>query len=222
MVPGTFQDVSSGIMSEDGFPDFYYNLFDWASDRPYDQRISEYENLCYSLRHSKIKAIETRTINSKDELLAYEQKVLSLGYEGVMVRTPKGPYKQGRSTVKEQYLLKVKRFKDSEAVIIGFVEGQTNNNLAKKNEVGHTKRSTCKEGMMASNTLGAFSVRDLNTNVEFEIGTGKGLTQELKQAIWNDQKSYLNKIVKYKFFEIGTLDLPRFPSFQGFRDPDDL
>lgn len=221
MVPGTFQDVSHGIMSEEGFPDFYYNIFDWASDRPYEQRVSEYENLCISLRHSKIKAIDTRLITSKEALLAYEEKVLSEGYEGVMVRAPRGPYKQGRSTLKEQYLLKIKRFKDSEAVILGFVEGQTNTNLAKKNEVGHTKRSTCKEGMLASGTLGAFTVQDVNTKLEFEIGTGVGLTQELRQAIWNDQKSYLNKTVKYKFFEIGTKDLPRFPSFQGFRDPED-
>jgi DNA ligase-1 len=40
------------------------------------------------------------------------------GYEGIMLRDPQGAYKFGRSTLKEQLLVKVKRFQDSEARIL--------------------------------------------------------------------------------------------------------
>jgi len=40
-----------------------------------------------------------------------------------MLRHPQSPYKQGRSTPKEAYLLKVKRFSDGEAVIVDLAGG---------------------------------------------------------------------------------------------------
>ena len=56
-------------------------------------------------------------------------KNLDDGYEGLMLRAPDGPYKFGRSTVKENTLLKVKNFLDDEAEVIGFKEQTTNTNV---------------------------------------------------------------------------------------------
>ena len=47
-------------------------------------------------------------------------KNLNAGYEGLMLRDPNGIYKFGRSSVKENILLKVKEFMDDEAEIIAF------------------------------------------------------------------------------------------------------
>ena len=43
---------------------------------------------------------------------------------------PNAPYKQGRSTVREGYLLKVKTFLDDEATVVRFEERMHNGNEA--------------------------------------------------------------------------------------------
>ena len=133
-----------------------------------------------------------------------------------------GPYKCGRSTNKEGYLLKLKRFSDSEAEIIGFEELMHNNNVKTKDNLGLSKRSTCQENLSGANTLGTLLVRDLYSNLEFRIGTGQGLDIDLRRAMWNNQSSYLGKIVKYKYFSVGVKDLPRHPVLLGFRHKDDM
>ena len=54
-----------------------------------------------------------------------------------MMRNPIAPYKQGRGTFREGIIYKLKRFEDSEAVIIGFVEQMTNQNVLEKDELGY-------------------------------------------------------------------------------------
>ncbi|MFM7851045.1 MAG: hypothetical protein ACKO96_03815, partial [Flammeovirgaceae bacterium] len=62
--------------------------------------------------------------------------MLERGYEGVMIRGLHGPYKQGRATLKQGWLMKLKEFDDDEAVIIGYEEKMKNNNAAQVNELG--------------------------------------------------------------------------------------
>ena len=59
--------------------------------------------------------------DNNEELIDYEQGAVEDGYEGVMLRDPSAPYKYGRSTVRKGYLLKLKRFEDSEAEVIDIV-----------------------------------------------------------------------------------------------------
>lgn len=164
--------------------------------------------------------LQQHLIESKEALDAFEADALSKGAEGLMVRSPTGLYKQGRSTLKEGYLLKVKRFTDSEAVVIGFEEKMHNANEATVGELGQTKRSSHLGNMVPMNTLGSLHVRDLVTGVEFNIGTG--FNDELRKEIWNNQDVWLNKIVKYKHFEVGSVDKPRFPVFLGERMLEDM
>ena len=64
-----------------------------------------------------IKLVKCREVYSLEALLEYEEEVLSQGYEGLIIRDAFSPYKFGRSTVSEQSLLRLKRFKDAEANI---------------------------------------------------------------------------------------------------------
>jgi len=143
----------------------------------------------------------------------------------VMIRDPQGPYKNGRSTEREGWLLKLKRFVDSEARVTGFVEQLHNANEATINELGSTARSSAKAGLVPAGTLGKFLAVDVNgrfPGLELKIGTGKGLTLALRNEIWNNQAKYMGKLVKYRFQEIGVKDAPRIPVWLGFRDPDDM
>ena len=167
-----------------------------------------------------IKLLEQALLRDKADVLRYESQKVDEGYEGIILRSPDAPYKFGRSTVNEGYLLKVKRFEDSEATIIGFEEEMFNGNAAETNELGRTKRSTASAGLSGKNTLGAFLVRDVHTGVEFSIGTG--LTALQRGVFWQRQDDYLGKLAKYKFFPVGVKDKPRHPVFLGFRDKADM
>jgi DNA ligase-1 len=68
--------------------------------------------------------------------------------------------------------------------------------------------------------MGTLVVRDLDTNVEFEIGTG--FTAAHRQEFWEQTTSVVGRIVKYKHFPHGAKDKPRHPVFLGFRDPIDM
>jgi DNA ligase-1 len=167
-----------------------------------------------------IELLKQSRIDDVEQLQAYEQKIITEGYEGVILRSFEGPYKHGRSTLKEGILLKLKRFTDSEAMIIGFVELQHNENEATTNELGATARSHKKGGMVAAGTLGALKVRDLKTGVEFEVGTG--FDQRTRDELWATRNKLGGLVVKYKHFEVGAKDKPRHPVFLGFRSSIDM
>jgi len=160
-------------------------------------------------------------ITSLEQLEAYEAKQLGLGYEGVMLRSPTGPYKYGRSTVRQFYLAKLKRFQDSEAKIVDFVEQESNLNEATIGELGQTKRSAHKANKVGKNTLGVL-IAEHPTFGQIRVGTGQGLTAHLRKEIWDNQPKYEGQIIKFKYQAIGTQDKPRLPIFVGFRSPEDI
>ena len=140
-----------------------------------------------------------------------------------MARDPAGLYKFGRSTLKEQGLMKLKRFFDAEARILAFEEQMQNDNESIVNALGNKERSTKKAGMRGKGTLGAIKVVGTSgtfANVEFHIGSG--FNDELRDEIWKAQDKFLGQIVKFKYFELGSKDAPRFPVFLGFRDARDV
>jgi DNA ligase-1 len=222
MVDGTFQDVSSAIMGREGEPKFSFQVFDYECPAPYRERLGKLRDIVETFEAAPLVYVPTTFVQDGDELLRYEEKVLGDGYEGVMLRTPDGPYKCGRSTEREGYLLKLKRFSDGEALVIGLEEMMHNDNVAEKDAFGRTKRSHAQAGMRPAGTLGRFLVRDIATGVDFEIGTGQGLTAALRKEIWTHQAAYVGKVVKYKSQPTGVKDKPRFPVWLGFREAGDL
>ena len=174
------------------------------------KRLPEFE------RVDKILPVE---IHTPAELAAYEEKCLAEGYEGVMVRTPDSPYKCGRSTEREGWLLKIKRFEDAEAVVLDCIEGLSNLNPAEKDAFGRTKRSSCKENKVGRDTLGAFLVRDLTTGIEFRLS---GFDSATAASIWANRDAAIGRLVKFSHQPSGAKEAPRFPKFIGFREPWDL
>ena len=216
-----FQESTHNIMSFEGEPDFVVYVFDIITDNletTYQERMKLLATIDFN--DKRIVKLLPTLINDEKELLAFEEKALDAGYEGIIIRSVDSPYKCGRSTNKEGYLLKLKRFSDSEAEIIGFEELEHNNNIAKKDAFGRSERSSCKENMVGGNTLGTLLVKDIKSAVEFRIGSG--LDMAMREKIWNNKSDYLNKIVKYKFFSVGVKELPRHPVLLGFRHIDDM
>lgn len=217
-----YTDSVSNVMAFDKTPNYTYYVFDHHEVSGSFAR--RFQELLASLgqwnKFPQICLLEQNLLANEDDMLAYEAAKVEEGYEGIILRSPEAPYKFGRSTVKEGYLLKVKRFQDSEAEIIGFEEEMFNGNAAETNELGRTKRSTAAAGLSGKGTLGAFKVRDLGTGIEFSIGTG--FTALQRGLFWQRQDEYIGKFVRYKHFPIGAKDRPRHPVFTGFRDRRDL
>src|ERR1700741_3152735 len=118
--PDCYRKTNSAVMSHDGKPEFAFHVFD------INTRLGPYH---YALLDLKARAwpefilvLPHHEIANHAHLEEFEQLAVDEGHEGVMLRDPNGHYKQGRSTAKEQILLKVKRFVDSEAEVIGVQE----------------------------------------------------------------------------------------------------
>lgn len=210
-----YRDTNSFVMSHDKEGEFWYYQFDYwdTPHSPFYYRIestNEAENVIH---------LGYKTVHNKEELLKYEELVLNVGYEGLILRNPNGKYKYGRCTLKENNSFKLKRFEDAEAIIIGFEEEMHNGNIAETNELGRTKRSTAKSGMVGKQSLGAFTCRTPE-GIEFSIGSG--FSQQDRLDYWKSKDSLMGCTIKYKHFPIGVKDKPRHPIFLGFRDPIDM
>ena len=220
----TFQSCGK-IMKIEGEPDFKVWLFDFVDPdkeiiAPYQERLEDLKQIQVD-ESINCEFLIPKVVHNLDEVYEAHQQYLIDGFEGSMVRQPDSTYKFGRSTTREAILLKIKDFADDEAIVIGFTELERNLNEAKTNALGHTERSTSKEGKVLADTLGSFIV-DYN-GVQFNIGSG--LNDELRETIWQNKEAYLNKIVKFKHQPAGAkaeTGVPRLPIFLGFRDEDDL
>jgi DNA ligase 1 len=228
-----FCDVTSAVMGRDNDSQLVeYWVFDnfMPPTKPFVERAASLHKLAKIYPKEAgpggwVRVVPQLEVQCAADVTALEERWLSEGYEGIILRAPEAPYKEGRSTVMEQGLLKLKRFCDSEAEILETIEQIHNGNPSFQNEVGHTKRSTRKAGKTGKNVLGSLRVRDLKTGVEFEIGSG--FTDEQRMDLWKAKRvagkmHLVGMIVKYRHQESGAKDKPRFPTFVGFRDERDL
>ncbi len=228
--PPTGHDVflrTSGVRRVDGTPDFTFWVFDSflnPADRAQDRHA---ELVAKRLRgvfdKVRIEVVKGITVVDQVELDGVERLYLEAGYEGAMLRHPDSPYKFGRASVTENYLLKLKRFADAEAEIIGFVEQMQNTNVATTNALGRTQRSSAKAGKVGKGTLGALIVRAINgrhKGVEFEIGTG--LDDGMRRWVWGERDKFLGKVITFKYQDVGGYDKPRIPVFKAFRDRNEV
>jgi DNA ligase-1 len=218
-----FSKTTSVVMSDDKPADdvrFYaFDVYHETAD--FEHRLKYVYEMTHGIEDTQY--VRHKLIHNEEELLSLEKEALEHGHEGLMLRSPNGPYKQGRVTVKQGWLLKLKRFVDAEAKILGFVEEQENTNEAVTNALGRSERSSKKEGMVGKGMLGKFEVIGANgqfKDVEFSIGGG--FTAAQRQYYWNIRKKLVGGLVKYKYFPTGSKDKPRFPVFLGFRDKRDM
>ncbi len=216
------QQTSSGVMSISGCPRVTFNIFDkWnLTGARYEDRYWHIKDM-FNSYNTQVIVVNHLIINSYEELLRYEAACLAEGYEGIMIRALNGKYKDGRSTLKDGGLVKVKRFTDGEAIIIGYEPLMRNNNELKFDERGYAKRSHSNDGKVADEMLGALHVKGIRSDVSFSIGSG--FTDSQRRNLWDARAYLVGRIVKYKHFTAtGVKDAPRMPIFLSFRNPEDM
>jgi DNA ligase-1 len=233
-----YRQTSSFVMSESKRgADWCFVVFDAVESGlttlPYSQRRTRLESLSvlwHVAEPNRVALVSETVAASLEELEAVEGRLVAEGHEGAILRVPSAAYKHGRSTPSGP-LLKLKRFVDFEAVVLGVYEEQHNANVGFTNELGRTARSTAKDGKVGKGTLGGLIVRALNgpaEGVEFRVGTGFDAAQ--RESLWAESEAPpsappaaprdgLNGCTaKIKSFPIGAKDKPRHPVFLGWRD----
>ena len=215
-----FQKTTSGVMSKDGEPDVTFYVFDIFTNNTekYKERLYTLNDKLVLDQYHNIVATQQLYIQTKEELTELLNKEKVKGGEGLIGRNPKGRYKYGRSTPKEQFSMKFKFFEQDEFEVVGFTERMHNSNEQKRDELGYAERSSAKEGMIPMNTLGSLVLKYGDDT--FNVGTG--FSDALRDEIWFNKEKYLGKLASIRYMSVGMDKLPRVPSFQGFRDEDDM
>jgi len=220
-----YRDTFSAVMTHGCQTPVKFYVFDrfWGYNGPYSARLRSLDDLATELEPKRVEVLYQDLVDSVDGVLNLEGLALNLGYEGLILRRQDAPYKFGRSTLNQGYLVKIKRTLDAEAEIVGFEELMHNSNEAKVDARGLTTRTSHQANLVGMDTLGALIVRNLKDGVEFKIGVFKDFDKSELQRIWNSRNhGQLGRIVKYRYLPYGIKDKPRHPRMVGFRDPSDM
>jgi DNA ligase-1 len=154
-----FRDTMKVVMSHDAdIKGLRLHIFDIVNLGDFRDR---FRIACDLADYQRIIPVPHTLIENENELRRLEADMLKIGYEGLMIRDPKGQYKFGRSTAREGALLKVKQRLQSEAQIIGFQEQMHNANEMKRDALGYADRSSHQANMVPMGVLGALIVKDL-------------------------------------------------------------
>ena len=225
---GAFKGVTS-------MADVYLHCFDWLAEPnlPYSQRYEMLKAYVEKLDHPRVKLVPSYVANNREELDALVAKFFDAGYEGAIIRNPRSRLKEGRPT-KEGQLWRIKGWMDSEMLVTGFTEGQTNTNEAKTNTLGRTERSSAKDGMVPNGMVGSIHGTMIGDcfhpitgeklfadGLPITIGTGTMTDAELLDYFKHPEK-LVGHPVKFKHLAHGTKTLPRMGQYLSHRLPQDM
>lgn len=153
-------------------------------DQTFDQRLPRLRELVSQAGSPYLALVEQQRPGNHQQLMARRDKMIAVGGEGLMLRRGASIYKAGRS----DDLLKVKRFDDAEAIVVGILPGKGKY-----------------QGMM-----GALRVR-LAGKREFRIGSG---FSDAERA----EPPPLGSVITFKHSGHTATGLPRFASFMRVRN----
>lgn len=225
-----FNITSSKVMTIGGTPDFSYRVFDWFQLKDLKRAaVARYLDLQMwfetyislpEYRDSPLRCVPNYIVSIEEELWL-KVSILSLNSEGAMLKKLNAPYRYGKCTLAQSYVMKWKPMETSEALVMGFEEAMENTNPLLVGSDGQMERSHKLEGMKPKDTLGALVVRDLTTRVVFSVGTG--FSEIDRSEIWRNRGKYEGAIITYTYQASRTKkEKPISPVWKGFRDKKDI
>jgi DNA ligase-1 len=214
-----FRATTSAIMSHSGIPDFAYFVFDYwqnpgATFRDRNAMLNRLDlpPYCVVLKQYLLEGPER-----VEQLFVDARKV---EHEGLILRCPEAKYKFGRSTLREQGMLKMKPWADAEATVLSYTEEMENQNEKELDERGYAKRSSHQDGKVGKGRLGTLVVSSSKWPKPFEIGTG--FTAEDRWRMWQQKEGLVGKLARFRYIDAGGYDVPRHASFAGWRAKEDI
>jgi DNA ligase-1 len=177
-----------GIVKRQDKSDFWKEIRFLVFDAPaldvrFEERLAAVKEALDKGKPAFAQAHDHTLCRSADHLRDELSRVEGLGGEGLMLRQPRSNYEVGRSST----LLKVKRFLDAEAHVVGHEPGKGR----------HMGR------------LGAV-VAQLADGTRFSVGTGFSDAER-------SSPPPLGSTITFRYQELSDAGVPRFPSYVGVR-----
>jgi DNA ligase-1 len=218
VIPGmSYNDIQSVVMSESHSHElrFAYAIFDYAEqpaylNLPYKQRLALLEVLWSHGLPLNVYMVQTKVCNNPADVESDAAAADIGGYEGLILRSPNGIYKQGRSTLREQIMLKYVEYTREEALVNDVSPAMENL------DAGNSKK---KENLVSLDRAGTLHCWNEKWGY-FDVGSG--WTHEVGRQWLASPLTVVNKRIVYKYKPYGCKDKPRQPVYVGFRTPEDL
>ena len=210
-----FNKATGDFRRFQGVPNVCMSIFDIFTNEPFRDR---YRRLCNLELPNFARVLLQHLVNNRDELNRHILQAEELNFEGLMIHHANSLYKCGKATVKEGQSLKYKFMEDTEGILVGFEEGTINTNEKQTNELGRSKRSSSKAGLIPSGLVGTMLVQ----HPTWGIVRVSGLKDDLARDMFLNFENYSGLLVTFRYQAHGTLDAPRIAKFKGFRNPDDM
>lgn len=162
-----------------------------------------------------ITLVEEIRVYSKEEVLEYYDEVIEKGYEGCVLKNGNKKYKQGRTTINQGIIYKLKPIRTDDLKIIGINERMKNLNKSEVNELGHKyKRNTVADKAPTSIAATFNCLMDNGEETKVTI-TG---TEAERKEIWKNKANYIGKYVVVKSMDYGAKNKLRHPRMIGIKD----
>lgn len=219
--------ASKGLVSAKyrEFGDLKLHVFDAIPglvDLPYRKRHAVSSEIVNTIEDPRVVLVDSIKVHNHQELRdVCEVNSNNPSLDGTIVRQAESPYKAGKRTTTEGFVVKIKNQDDMEVIITGFAELMHNENEGRTNELGRTARSTSKEGLVPGNTLGAFICQTADGK-EVRVGSLEGVTKPERQKFWNQRDKLMGQLIKITYMSLSEYSVPLHPVFVGFRSPLDL
>lgn len=214
-----YYETSSGLLSHDGQPNFRFLVFDYITP---ETRLDGYLKRVEQLRALTLPAfcrvLTPTQVKTLDDLMARVNQRMDEGFEGSCLRTGSHEYKFGRSSLRQQGLVAVKLYVDSDADVTGYYQLMRNTGEAIINPQGHKYRRRRAEDLVPDDLLGGLIGKDVDTGAEVRVGSGFTMAQ--RAELWTNRGTLKGRRFKYKHQPFGALEngKPRQPTFIGFRE----
>lgn len=221
IVPGESFNSAGGKLRQEAYDGpVKFCVFDWAKPGlPFANRLEVLRGLADRFP-AEVELVTQTWVTNAENLLAFESHALFDGFEGVVIRKPGASYKHGRGTLRDQIMLKLKRFATAEARVLEVFPRMHNTNEQTTTPLGYAERSSAQAGLETTNVLGRILVEGINgqyAGVQFSIGTFDGLTEDDRIWYLGHPEAMKDEIITYKYFPTGAKDRPRHPVFIGLR-----
>lgn len=142
-------------------------------------------------------------------------------YEGVILRNPQAPYKNGRSTPAASSswsLLKYKQLHDAEGIIMQINPRYENLLPSHQNALGYAEKSHSKDALQALPQCGSILLRTSIAGappVQFSIGTGWSAAEAT--SLWRNREALRGASCTFSYTMLTPAGLPRCARYRTIR-----
>lgn len=186
------------------------------NDQKFEHRILAMSNAVRMCGHSDIRLAEQFLFEKHVDIVKYYVDIIGAGFEGLVFKDPKGTYKHGRSTNREQKFLRIKPETTYDGIVLEIVERMENLVPSEVNELGYLSKKQDKD-MKAHTGMAAVAVVQCNDFDEpIRVTLSRGLSDMDRAEIWSNRDSYIGKHLRFVGLPVPGM-LPRAPRFDAWR-----